>query len=63
MRGDAGLVHTREAVAANNELAQALVDQARLSRRSFGDWNETEQQLLYRMNPVFLGQSLRLYTY
>ena len=61
--GDAGLVHTRTAIAANNEIAAAIVDQARLSKRAFASWQEAEQHLLYNLVPKFMGQSLMLYTY
>lgn len=61
--GDQGLVHTRQSVATNNEIAIALVDQARMSNRSFASWDEAEAHLLYNYNPQFMGQSLMLYTY
>lgn len=60
---DEGLVHTRAAVQANNELAQVFVDVARRSSRSFGSFAAALPHLLYHLVPHYQGQSEQIYLY
>ena len=61
--GDTGLVHTRQAVEANNQLAIVFVDMCRNSSNAFDSWQQAEQHLLYNLQPTFQGQSDQLYIY
>jgi gamma-glutamyl hydrolase len=61
--GDAGLVHTREAIMANNELGVVFVENCRESRNAFDSWDQAAKFLLYNYQPVYQGQSEQLYFY
>ncbi len=61
--GDAGLVHTRQSITANNELAVVFVDMCRASSNAFDSWQQAEQHLLFNYQPTFQGQSDQLFIY